>query len=317
MSNKEEYRYFCEIEKKIPLFSQAWWLDLVCGNEWDVCVVKKGREIVASMPYVKKKSYGLTLLTQPRLTQILGPWTKPSTAKYSKALGQQKNMLIDLVEQLPKYDYFSQNWHYSQKNWLPFYWKGFEQTTRYTYVVDDLTNIDSVWSNFQENIRREIRKAENLKLTVKTDLPISDFISLNSKTFSRQDMSVPYSESFIKKIAETALARQQCKWFIAQDESGLNHAGVFIVWDENSAYYLMGGGDPHLRKSGATSLCMWEAIKFSSSVTQKFDFEGSMIQPIERFFRGFGAVQKQYYTISKTNSKMIKVVLFLRAIFKR
>ena len=50
------------------------------------------------------------------------------------------------------------------------------------------------------------------------------------------------------------------------------HAGVYIVWDSNSAYYIMGGGDPELRSSGATTLCMWEAIKFSASVTACFDF---------------------------------------------
>ena len=64
------------------------------------------------------------------------------------------------------------------------------------------------------------------------------------------------------------------------------------------------------------SLLMWEAIKYASTVTTKFDFEGSMIEPIENFFKGFGAVQQQYTNISKINSKSI-LLLNTLAQFKK
>lgn len=317
MSNKEKYRLFCEQEKTIPIFSQAWWLDAVAGDAWDVCLVENGQEILASMPYVTKKRYGFTLLSDPPLTQNLGPWLKPSQAKYSKMLSQQNDRMEALIDQLPKYDYFNHNWHYSQTNWLPFYWRGFKQTTRYTYVIEDMSNIDNVWSDLRENIRWDIRKAENkARLTVKTNLPIEDFIALNEKTFSRQGITMPYTKRFVKELAENAKARNQCQWFIGQDEAGQNHASVLIIWDDQSAYYLMGGGNPDLRTSGATSLCMWEAIKFASTVTKKFDFEGSMIEPIERFFRGFGAVQKPYFTLTYKPSKLLNRLIFLKKAIK-
>ena len=67
------------------------------------------------------------------------------------------------------------------------------------------------------------------------------------------------------------------------------------------AYYLQGGNHPDLRNSGAASLVMWEAIQFASTVTQQFNFAGSMIPSIERFFRGFGATQVPYFSIYKNN----------------
>lgn len=67
-----------------------------------------------------------------------------------------------------------------------------------------------------------------------------------------------------------------------------------------------------LRNSGATSLLMWEAIKFASTVSKKFDLEGSMLEPVERFFRGFGTVQKPYFTISKTFDKRMKAAYIFR-----
>jgi len=311
--NKKKYRQFCEEQPTIPIFSQAWWLDLVAGDDWDVCLVEKGDEIYASMPYVVRRRFGLTFLIQPQLTQALGPWLRPSAAKYTKGISQQKDLMSGLIDQLPKYHYFSQNWNYSITNWLPFYWRGFDQTTGYTYVLDDLSAPDNVWQGFMVNIRTDIRKACNkLGLKVVTDLPLSDFLDLNRLTFERQGMSLPYSESFVEKLVHHAKERDQCLWFVAQDDCGKNHAGVLIVWDTESAYYLMGGGDPELRNSGATSFCMWEAIKFASTVTKKFDFEGSMIESVERFFRAFGAKQMPYFKLVHRPSGWLKRLVFLK-----
>jgi hypothetical protein len=96
------------------------------------------------------------------------------------------------------------------------------------------------------------------------------------------------------------MSRVARKIFIAEDDQGRRHAGVYMVWDENSAYYLMGGGDPALRNGGAASLCMWEAVKYASTVARSFDFEGSMLESVERFFRGGGAVQMPYFSVWKT-----------------
>ena len=315
MTNKEKYYAFCETEKTIPIFSQAWWLNAVCGDAWDVCLVEKRGEIYATMPYHIKKRYGFTSLCLPPLTQNLGPWLIPSTAKYSKMLGQQKDLIENLISQLPKHHYFSQSWHYSLTNWLPIYWKGFQQTTYYTYVFDDLSNTDLIWNELQENIRTDIRKAQKLNLTVRSDLSIGAFIELNKMTFERQNIAVSYSEYLLKNLLKIAISRNQCQWFIAQDQKEQNHAGVLIVWDENSAYYLLGGSNPDLRNSGAMSLCMWEAIKFASSVTKKFDFEGSMIESVERFFRAFGAVQKPYFHITKTPSYLLYMAKALKSVF--
>jgi hypothetical protein len=107
------------------------------------------------------------------------------------------------------------------------------------------------------------------------------------------------------------------KIFFAVDRDGNVHAAVHIIWDENSAYYLMSGGDLIFRNSGTTSLCLWEAIKFASTVTKRFDFEGSMLEPVERFFRAFGARQVPYFHIAKTNSPLLKLWMLTRKIIKR
>src|SRR6478752_5384343 len=111
---KDSYRRPCLAESNIPLVSPPWWLDGVAGDQiWDVALVESGGRLMASMPYVRRRRLGFDISTQPPLTQTLGPWLRPSGAKSAKSLSQNKDLMESLIEQLPSFDQFSQNWHYS------------------------------------------------------------------------------------------------------------------------------------------------------------------------------------------------------------
>lgn len=292
-----------EMPQAYSLFQQPYWLNAVAPGQWGAAVVSGGGQIAARLPYVIKREYGLTRLVMPQLTKFLGPWLSPPFGKYSNELARQKDMMFELIEQLPRFDGFAQNFHYTITNWLPFYWKGFSQTTRYSYVLDDLSDEEKLWSEMQGNIRREIRKAEK-QVEVRDDLGIEGFLDLNIKTYARQGMHLPYSRELVRRIDSVLEKRNQRRIFSAVDTRGRIHSALYLIWDSNSAFYLMGGSDPSLRNSGSGSLLMWEAIRFTSSVSRCFDFEGSMLEPIERFFRGFGARQRQFFSIMFMNRRV-------------
>jgi hypothetical protein len=81
---------------------------------------------------------------------------------------------------------------------------------------------------------------------------------------------------------------------LAEGADGTPHAALYLVWDSQSAYDLMGGSDPSLRTSGAVTLLTWEAIKYAGQVTRRYDFGGSMMRRVERFVRAFGGRQVQF-----------------------
>ncbi len=78
--------------------------------------------------------------------------------------------------------------------------------------------------------------------------------------------------------------------------------GPIIVWDDRRAYYLVGGYDDAADSANATALAMWSAVRFTSEVLHLpvFDFEGSMVPAVERFFRKFGGALLPTYTVSWT-----------------
>lgn len=313
MLNKQNYIKFAEKEQTLPIFSQPWWLDVACGKDnWGVSIVMEGDDIAAVCPYYTYRKKGFLFLGQPVLTPFLGPWYKPkANAKYPKLLSREKKLLQELEAGLPDCDIYQQNWQSTRINWLPFFWKGYNQTSRVTYRIECLDDLDVVYAGFQGNIKTDIRKAEKLNVEV-VEASVDDFLSLNEKVFTRQDTKMPYSKEFIHKLDSACAENSSRKIFLAKDQNGNHHAAVYIVWDSESAYYLMGGGDAGYRSSGATSLCLWEAIKFSSTVTKQFDFEGSMMEPVEKFVRAFGGRQIQYNHISKVNSKLLKLIKAIR-----
>lgn len=285
------------------IFQQPWWLEAVAPGRWGEALVTRGDEVAARMPYVIKKKYGLVALTQPPLTQNLGPWLRPSGAKYANQLAEQKDLMRALIEQLPGFDLFRQNFSPVIANWLPFYWAGFDATVGYTYRIEDLTDLDLIWQGFRDSIRRGIRKARRA-VAVRDDLGAEKCLDLVELTFRRQERKLPFSRDVALRL-DSACARHGARRILfAQDAQGRIHAALYLVWDDRAAYYLMGGGDPDLRSSGATSLLMWEAIQFASTVTRVFDFEGSMVESIERFFRSFGARQTPYFQVTKMSRRM-------------
>lgn len=322
--NKERYRSLCK-KQFIPLFSQAWWLDATCGKGgWDVFLCELGGQIVASLPYAFKKKYGFVVMGQPLLTQALGIWINyPVNQKEPARLAWEKKVMSCIIEQIisaaPKV--FVQNFSHCVTNWLPFYWAGFSQTTRYTYILKDLANIDSVWENMESRVRSDIRKAES-QLCVSNDITLDTFYQIIGKTFERQSLTCPYSLSFLDQVDFACKQQKNSCIYAAMDSDNNIYASVYVAWDSKTTYYLMGGTDYNLYRSpnmaslgrGALALCLWRAIGDAQIRGQQFDFEGSMIEGVEKFFRSFGATQTPYYQISRRHSFM-ELVLSLRKFF--
>lgn len=311
---KAIYRALCDTEASIPLFSSAWWLDAAAGNSnWDVALVEKNGAVIAAMPYVMRKRLGFKLLTQPPLTQTLGPWLRIDTTKSATRLSRQKEMMDALIARLPPFDHYIQRWHYSNTNWLPFYWSGFEQTTRYTYVIEDLSDLDVVLSGFSPSKRRNIRKAEKI-VDVAFDIPAELFYNNHKMILSQQNAKISYAFDVFKRMYDRGYERKQACTIAAYGKDRILHAALFLVWDQNSAYNLISTIDHRYRNSGAASLLFREALKHVSTKAKRFDFEGSMIQPVERSYRQFNTVQVPYFSVSKTPSKLYALGKFVKSL---
>lgn len=305
---KATYRELCAREPSIPVMATDWWLDATCGESgWDVVLVEKGGQVEGALPFAIRRRLGFTLLGTPELTPFLGPWLRPRSQREDGHRSREAEVYGQLIDALPRHDRFRQGWHHRQTNWLPFHWRGFSQTTCYTYVIGDLSDEGRLWQGLSGKVRTEIRKAETRsELLVRRDGDVEAFLELSHLTFRRQGREQPFSDDLVRRIDAACAARRRRVILLAADATGRHHAGAFVVWDNESAYYLLGGADPELRSAGGGTLCLWHAIRLAGEVSKAFDFEGSMIEPIERYFRSFGATQVPYHVVTSTPSRILR-----------
>jgi hypothetical protein len=246
----------------------------------------------------------------PVLTQNLGVWLNyPDNLNYTKKISFENRIMKEVLKALPKSDMVNINLHYSLTNWLPFYWAGFRQTTRYTYIVEGLEDLDNVYERFDPAVKNKIRKAENLVETVFTD-DINRFYEINRKTFLRQKINIPYSLELLQKHDSMLKERNARKIFFAKDKDGNIHSALYLTWDRMSSYIHMAGEDPDLRSSGAGIKLIWDAIKYTCETLHlnKLDFEGSMIEGVEQVRRKFGGIQYPYFSLIKFNNKLLQAL---------
>jgi hypothetical protein len=313
LNNKEKYAQFCATQLQMPIFLQSWWLDAVCVNAaWNVFLYEENGETRASFVFHYIKKIGLQFIVNPQLTQISGLWINyPKSFSAQKKLSFEKKIMTFFIEKLEmeKFVFFEQNFHFSFTNWLPFYWKNFSQSTRYTYQINDISNTETCFKNFNYSKQKQIKKAHREGLIVDFQLNAKDFHALAKENLRAQGQKINFSETLFLSIFDACQKRAKCCIISIKDKNAQIHSAAFFVADNTTAYYLISTISPEFRASGASSLMIFEAIRYFSDKVQVFDFEGSMNEDIENSFRNFGAVQTPYFTVWKSKSKLISYLL--------
>ncbi|MBL7774452.1 MAG: GNAT family N-acetyltransferase [Saprospiraceae bacterium] len=282
----------------MPIFLHDWYLDAVCGPaNWQAALAYRGEQPVAVLPFFLKKKGPWRYVAMPQLTRMMGPYLLPEFRQPRFEV----RLLKQLLDQLPPLAAFEQDFNYTAANWLPFYWRGFRQTTRYSYTLD-LTDGDALLANLAPDYRNNKIPKAAAQVQVHTGNDLELFFRVHNLSYRRQGMPAPVGFNFLQNLDCALEARQARQIFWATDRaSGAIHSVAYLVWDRQSAYYLLAGDDPALRRSGAGILLAWEAIRYAREVLRlrRFDFAGSMIPAIERVRRQFGAEQQPYSRVQK------------------
>ena len=286
----------CNIPKSI--FHESWWVEIVSNGQWG--------EVSYDSKFGKVKFCYATRVRGRFFREIYTPPLTPYSGIYfelNQPIDQTTKFKLlaeavpELVGQLPKYFRLKINCLPQFDWWSPLYWQGFGQHTRYTSILQDIGDHETIWQGFSSTLKRNIKKAEK-QLQIEFASNAELLYGLFKATLENQGRSPGYPFQTLRRVFDELVRRGQGRILIARDQAGRPHAGLLLVWDTHTAYYLVGGSDPSLRQSGAMPLVMWTAIREASTKVGTFDFEGSMQKGIDRFVRSFGALPVPYSNIS-------------------
>lgn len=293
MTQKERY---LNIAHQLPLFAQAWWLDVVCNGKWDVALVSDtDSNIIAFWPYSLETKWGFKIIRNPLLTAYLGPvfLTEVNT-----------DVLQNLWNQIPKAAFL-------QWTCVPeftavdfFTSKGIEPKKRRTYFIHLEQSEDELWAQIFSKRKNDIRKAEQ-DLVVKPDsFDIHQFVQWHQRAFNEKNKNYLFSVSFFENVFSAAEQNKSSLSLSAFDKEGSRLGQIWLVYDQNKMYYLLSATAAETHR-GAIALLIWTALLEAKKKGLKiFDFEGSMDEGIAKFFQRFGGTEMAYTDFTMTNSSL-------------
>ncbi|MBP7652396.1 GNAT family N-acetyltransferase [Candidatus Dependentiae bacterium] len=283
------------------LFHKSYWLKNVHDQPLIYGYFKNGILSAGFTGSIIKRRFGYSYLGTPLLTPYSGPVFYPQSGKkvthYSNCKEILEDMIIELKDKHSDIEIKLSPWI---NDIQPFIWNKFDNKTRFSYVLD-ITDLDKVWNNMDSgSCRNDINKGIKDGLKVENCDDFNLLISLVENTFDRQDCSMEHFRKLSYKIFEELNKRGQCRIFICRDKDGEPIAGNLIIWDTKRSYYILGGYKSEKKHHGGSSMVLWESIRYSSEKIglRQFDFEGSMLRHVERFFRKFGGDLCGYQTVS-------------------
>ena len=233
----------------------------------------------------------------------------PQTDKVNTQLSFEKKVLTELSNQLPKVSRLVVQGRPEWSNWQPLSWLGFEQTTRYTFQID-LTKSEEVLNNgLSDKTRNQIKKAKE-SLTIEETTKSSVITELVKATYERQNKRSPYSNQQFESLHKTLSEKGCFKAYVASYENE-KAAIVYTIFDESTTYLLI-TGQSDKKISGSVSYLIWHSLlEAKKRGCSTFDFEGSMIEGVESFFRSFGGNQIPYHRVTKASNKFFHIIFKL------
>ncbi|MCW2956210.1 MAG: hypothetical protein JWO69_1079, partial [Thermoleophilia bacterium] len=289
MTNRADYDSFLATARQRTIFAEGWWLDAATGSPeaWRPNLLRDERGSVrAAWPLVQRSWRSGSIGTGAPYTPFLGPQLpdRPDDANgvsadvaVLDALGASLDADWAHVEAAcaPELDY-----------WTPLAWHGFEQATRTTWRIAATTDIEATRAGLRSERRRNLKAAREAGFVVAPGT-VDDLLIACAATFERQQYDGVPGEVVLRRVATAALERGRGDVLVVRTADGaLASAGLFVhddrwTWNLANGHLDVDGG-----QRGAPTLLQWSAIEQALARGTGFDFEGSMLRPIERFVRG-------------------------------
>ena len=261
-------------------YAYSWYLDVVCPM-WEALATE---DYAYVMPLPLKKKCGISYLIHPIWVQQLGVFSAQEVTT---------EIFIAFRRRIP-YLMYDFNVNYLNRDIA----KG-EKTN---LIIPHDKYIDTIRKSYNSNTKRNISKAQKAGLIIR-EVKIEEFVSLwkSENATMRWDLHTTIQPLVEAAFSQFSILNSQFKphlFGVYKDDKLI--ASLFGMQTRERFIYLI----PVSNQVGKEHIAMFllvdyilENICCPQGLT--FDCEGSMIEGVARFYRGFGAVEQPYASISR------------------
>lgn len=284
----------------IGVFGTFKWLSIYGEALQLIGIYKDEHQLIGGFYFLKIKKYGFSFIKLPPYTPHCGLFFKSENSNQSSKNNFSKELMDEVCQFISQQNAALTILAFpsSINDFQPFIWNKFKVVPNYTYRIQLENSMENIISNFDSKNRNAINKAIKEELVTEinglTKLELFDFFY---KSLKATDANIYEQE--LKRIFLN-FSDDSNSFSIAARLKGDLIGLVFCVYDENTCYYLLGGVNKNVRVGGVTNLLIQKSIERAKQLGCKiFDFEGSMLKGVEKFFRGFGPELVPYFTVNK------------------
>jgi hypothetical protein len=294
------------------LFCQTKFLDLFQKN-YELLSVCKGDEILLGAVVVKGEG-GQPTSTPFMYQGVLFAKSVVTLAPHKRVKKSLELMDFLLSEIEIRYQRICFSLYPSFIDLRSFQWHNYHEPEKGQFKIDlnytgilslqSVENIDQILMGARTVRRQEYRKCLKEGFTIEESDDIKVLDILHSQTFERQGIGRSSGEKFMATtLAKKAISLGFGRLIICRDSSGSPASASLFLFDDKTAYYLIGANDPKFHKYGTGSYIMFEQIRrcLEQGLSQ-VDFVGINSPMRGDFKTSFGAVPVPYYTVMLESS---------------
>ncbi|PLX09576.1 MAG: hypothetical protein C0596_03345 [Marinilabiliales bacterium] len=262
------------------VYAMSLYLDIV-SQGWEALV---NEDYSILMPLPVKTKYGFKYLTQPFYSQQLGVFSK--------------NEIDELVfnQFMKSISYKFYRLQLNRANCFSFT----KEVLKPNYVLELNKSYEVIQSKYGQNCKRNLKKS--VKEKQKPGDNISPDVFLNfvetNLVFKPIKGVMPVLKSIIRESFKNGSGKIIS---VVDDTSDEILAAVFLLSWKNRFYYLMPASSEKGKIFNSMFFLVDQFIQQYAASDKIIDFEGSSIEGVARFYKGFGA-QAEYYPVLNQNN---------------
>ncbi|MFA9504123.1 GNAT family N-acetyltransferase [Natrinema sp. H-ect1] len=277
----------------------------------------KGQQPVGLLPvFVDERSIGRTVLSPPVSFSVprLGPILDPASPKRHKRERINRELtagVIDAVGVGDRTTLFRMRCPIEYVDPRPYEWNDFSLEPKFTYVLDcEGETIESLMKGFSKSLRREMRKQDELDLSIERE-GIESALRVYEdvvEQYRAHDDPPPISRPFLRDLL-TSLDDELWRVYVARSPDGEYQSGVVTLYSPDLAYFWQGGVtatyegvsvNSLLHRAILEDICSDPALE---SVTG-YDLVGANTERLCEYKAKFNSDLRQYYVVESSGLEM-------------
>ena len=294
--NKDKWDRCIEGAHNGIIYVYSWYLDSVC-DQWDALVED---DYKAVFPLPNKSKMGIHYIFQPFFSRSTGVFSK---AEYT---GDKVLEFLKLIPRKFQYINMGFDFYTDVKSW------NFNIAHRVYQSINITAGYASICANYSDNLKRNIKKADMEGLVLKCNLEPAVLVNL-FRANKGQELNI-FKENDYRRLLllmKNCVAENKGEAIGVYNKDNVLCSAAFFMYSHQRVIYLKGASSEAGRKSGAMHYLFDQYFQRGLQRGNTFDFGGSMVESIARFFKSFGGADTLYFHM--TSNKLPWPLKFLKS----